>query len=178
MSRVFGCDGQLAVKIVMLWISTAPPPQVSSSLLLILSVNTPMNHRSEGWASMQFEQDVWECWKALFSSQIHLRYQEFACNLMMDIMNTNRKWSGKSEWEWWKGEETVTGKTPHKSALLWIYGGQISGFWTLNWELAHLRTSNTCMLQCSSHVSMSCKNKSGANTRDSQLSCFDSVQGL
>lgn len=106
------------------------------------------------------------------------RYQEFACNLMMDIMNTNRKWSGKSEWEWWKGEETVTGKTPHKSALLWIYGGQISGFWTLNWELAHLRTSNTCMLQCSSHVSMSCKNKSGVNTRDSQLSCFDSVQGL
>lgn len=48
------------------------------------------------------------------------RYQEFACNLMMDIMNTNRKWSGKSEWEWWKGEETVTGKTPHSVVMdLW-----------------------------------------------------------
>lgn len=26
-------------------------------------------------------------------------------------------------------------------------------------EMAHLRTSNTCALQCRPHVSMSCKNK-------------------
>lgn len=165
MSRVFSCDGQLVRE------DSHAMNLYSSSFtgVFISLAHLVCQHADESPIGGMGVHSVWAGCLGMLEGLIFIsnpsRYQVFACNLMMDmrIMNTNRKWSGKSEneWEWWKGEETVTGKTPPKSALLWIYGEQISGFWTLNWELAHLRTSNTCMLQCSSHVSMSCKNKRG-----------------
>lgn len=55
-------------------------------------------------------------------------------------------------------EETVSGgcrtrqMSEHVVCKLQIFG----------WEMAHLRTSNTCVLQCRPHVSVSCKNKGAA----------------
>lgn len=62
-----------------------------------------------------------------------------------------------------KGWRRQPGKTPHTPMALWICGEQISDVQRLDGEMAHLRTSNTCTLQCSSHVSMSFKTKSRVN---------------
>lgn len=76
-----------------------------------------------GWMSIH---SVWAGCLGMLEGLIFIsdpsRYLGFACILMMDMptMNANRNWSRKSEngWEWWKGEETITGKIPHQSVLL------------------------------------------------------------
>lgn len=176
MNHVFSCDNQLAVKIVMPWISTAPPSQVSSSLLLISSVNKQMNPRLEEWASTGREQDVWPCFH-LASSKVSRPCMHFGDGYAYNGCQQQLK---REEWEWWEGVETATGKTSYKSVVLWICEEQISDIWRLDWEMAHLRTSNTCVLQCSPHVSMSFRNKRGVNSHSwfTARLLWHSVQGL
>lgn len=75
-------------------------------LSLISSVNTQISHWLEEWASVGFEQDVWERWKALFSS----RFTEVSrtCVFSSDgyAYNGCQQQLKQEGWEW---------KTPPKS---------------------------------------------------------------